>query len=129
MTLEETEAALHEIVDSLPEEVFVDLNGGVLLKEEFKLSEDRLADDLYVLGEYRHEHIYGRYIVIYYGSLQRVYGHLTAERYFKELERVLKHELTHHLENRARERDLEVDDARSLLHYYARHPLRKNDQN
>lgn len=48
MTLEETEAALHEIVDSLPEEVFVDLNGGVLLKEEFKLSEDRLADDLYV---------------------------------------------------------------------------------
>mgnify|MGYP006980732913 FL=1 len=129
MTLEETEAALHEIVDSLPEEVFVDLNGGVLLKEEFKLSEDRLADDLYVLGEYRHEHIYGRYIVIYYGSLQRVYGHLPAERYFKELERVLKHELTHHLENRARERDLEVDDARSLLHYYARHPLRKNDQN
>lgn len=67
--------------------------------------------------------------MIYYGSLQRVYGHLTAERYFKELERVLKHELTHHLENRARERDLEVDDARSLLHYYARHPLRKNDQN
>lgn len=129
MTLEETEAALHKIVDSLPEEVFVELNGGVLLKEEFKLSENRLADDLYVLGEYRHEHVFGRYIVIYYGSLRRVYGHLPTERYFEELERVLKHELTHHLENRARERDLEVDDARSLLHYYARHPLRKKDQN
>ena len=53
MTLEETEAALNRIVDALPPEVFVDLNGGVLLREEVKLSENRLADDLYVLGEYR----------------------------------------------------------------------------
>ncbi|NLC40778.1 MAG: hypothetical protein GX763_07680 [Clostridiaceae bacterium] len=123
MTLEQTEAALHRIVDALPPEVFVDLNGGVLLREEFNLSENRLADDLYVLGEYRYEHIFGRYINIYYGSMRRVYPHLSDERFVEELERVVKHELTHHLENRAKERDLEIEDERSLLHYYARHPL------
>ena len=126
MTLEETEAALNRIVDALPPEVFVDLNGGVLLREEVKLSKDRLADDLYVLGEYRYEHIFGRYINIYYGSLLRVYPHLSDQRFVEELERVVKHELTHHLENRANERDLEVEDKRSLLHYYARHPLRED---
>ncbi len=123
MTLEQTEAALHRIIDALPPEVFVDLNGGVLLREEVKLSENRLADDLYVLGEYRYEHIFGRYINIYYGSMQRVYPHLSDERFVEELERVVKHELTHHLENRAKERDLEIEDELSLLHYYARHPL------
>ncbi|NLC26242.1 MAG: hypothetical protein GX777_06450 [Fastidiosipila sp.] len=127
MTLEQTEKALHHIVDSLPPEVFVDLNGGVLLREEAKLSENGLADDLYVLGEYHHKHIYGRYIVIYYGSMRRVYRYLSDERFTEELERVLKHELTHHLENRAKERDLEIEDERSLLHYYARHPLRNKD--
>lgn len=123
MTIEETEAALHSIVNALPPEVFVDLNGGVLLREEVKLSPNRLADDLYILGEYRYEHIFGRYINIYYGSMLRVYPQLSDERFIEELERVIKHELTHHLENRARERDLEVEDERSLLHYYARHPL------
>ncbi len=126
MTIEETEAALHSIVNALPPEVFVDLNGGVLLREEVKLSPDRLADDLYILGEYRYEHIFGRYINIYYGSMLRVYPQLSDERFIEELERVVKHELTHHLENRARERDLEVEDERSLLHYYARHPLGEN---
>ncbi|MDD2426510.1 MAG: metallopeptidase family protein [Eubacteriales bacterium] len=126
MTLEQTEEALHRIVDGLPPEVFVDLNGGVLLREEVKLSENRLADDLYVLGEYHHKQIYGRYIIIYYGSLKRVYRHLDDERFEEELERVVKHELTHHLENRAKEHDLEVEDERSLLHYYARHPLRED---
>lgn len=128
MTLEQTEEALHRIVDALPPEVFVDLNGGVLLREEVKLSKNSLADDLYVLGEYRYEHIYGRYIIIYYGSMKRVYPHLSDEAFTAELERVVKHELTHHLENRAKERDLEIEDERSLLHYYARHPLRKDDQ-
>ena len=52
MTIEETEAALHSIVNALPPEVFVDLNGGVLLREEVKLSPNRLADDLYILGEF-----------------------------------------------------------------------------
>lgn len=119
--LEQTEKALTEIVASLPEEIFFDLNGGVLLKEEVKLSPHRIDDDLYILGEYHFDRIYGRYIVIYFGSMQRVYGHLSEEKYIKKLEDVVKHELTHHLEHRARERDLEKEDERRLIHYYEQH--------
>ncbi|NLB10782.1 MAG: hypothetical protein GX834_06925 [Clostridiaceae bacterium] len=110
-----------EIVASLPEEIFFDLNGGVLLKEEVKLSPHRIDDDLYILGEYHFDRVYGRYIVIYFGSMQRVYGHLSEEKYIKKLEDVVKHELTHHLEHRARERDLEKEDERRLIHYYEQH--------
>ncbi|NLB50634.1 MAG: hypothetical protein GX809_03520 [Clostridiaceae bacterium] len=121
LTLEETEQALATMVDGLPEEIFFDLNGGVLLKEESKLHPGRRADDLYILGEYYSDRIFGRYIVIYYGSMRRVFGGAAEADFLKELEQVLKHELTHHLENRAGERDLEYEDQRQLLHYYARH--------
>ncbi len=121
LTLEETEKALEALVHALPEEIFFKLNGGVLLKEETKLHPAGRADDLYILGEYYADRIFGRYIVIYYGSLQRVFQHYSDCDFRKELEQVLKHELTHHLENRAGERDLEFEDQRQLLHYYARH--------
>ncbi len=125
MTLEETEQALTRLVDSLPEEIFTELNGGVLLKEEMKLHPHRLSDDLYILGEYHRDRVFGRYVVIYYGSLIRAFGHLPPEAFEVELDRVLKHELTHHLENRAGERDLEIEDQETLLHYYVHHPKRK----
>ncbi|NLA95832.1 MAG: hypothetical protein GX838_03205 [Clostridiaceae bacterium] len=121
LTLEETEQALTAMVDALPEEIFFELNGGVLLKEETKLHPARQADDLYILGEYYADRIFGRYIVIYYGSMQRVFQGVSEHTFQSELEQILKHELTHHLENRAGERDLEFEDNRQLLHYYARH--------
>ncbi len=121
MTLQETENFLAELVQSLPEEIFRELNGGVLLKEEAKLHPARRADDLYILGEYYVDRIFGRYVVIYYGSMRRVFRHLSDHDFQREVEQVLKHELTHHLENRAGERDLEYEDQRQLLHYYARH--------
>lgn len=124
MTLEETELELNRLVDSLPQEIFFELNGGVLLKEEVKLSKNRVADDLYVLGEYHRDHILGRYIIIYYGSMLKVYPNTSHERFVKKLDEVLKHELTHHLESRANERDLEIEDERTLRNYYERHAQR-----
>ncbi len=121
LTLEQTEQAINEIVESLPEEIFVDLNGGVLLREDVKLHSQSRTEDLYILGEYYRDRIFGRYIVIYYGSLVKVFRHLNSARFRGELERVLKHELTHHLETRAGEHDLERQDERELLHYLARH--------
>ncbi|HZK29242.1 MAG TPA: hypothetical protein VFD19_03385 [Clostridia bacterium] len=128
LTLEDTQAALASIVESLPEEIFLDLNGGVLLKDEVRLHPNRRADDLYILGEYHRDRIFGRYIVIYYGSFQRVYEHISDEAFLRELERVVKHELTHHMENRAGDRKLEIEDELNLLHYHASHPITKNDQ-
>lgn len=123
MTLDEMEKTLDDLVQALPPEIFYELNGGVLLKEEVKLHPRRLADDLYILGEYYRDPIFGRYIVIYYGSFCRVFEGEGPDRLRSELDRVLKHELTHHLEHRAGERDLEKEDDRQLLHYYASHPL------
>lgn len=127
LTLDETEKALDLMVQALPPEIFQDLNGGVLLKEEAKLHPRRLADDLYILGEYYWDPIFGRYVVIYHGSLCRVLGQASPRRFKEELEKVLKHELTHHLEHRAGERDLEREDERQLVHYYASHPLGDKD--
>lgn len=122
LTLEQTERELTRIVESLPEEIFFELNGGVLLKEETKYHPGRVADDLLILGEYYRDRIFGRYIVIYYGSMRHVFRGASDEVFLEELERVLKHELTHHLEHRAGERDLEIEDERELIHYYANHP-------
>jgi hypothetical protein len=121
LTLDETQRALETLVERLPEAIFYELNGGVLLKEDVRLSPHRVQDDLFVLGEYYRDPVFGRYVVIYYGSMRRVFGHLPRDRFIEELDRVLKHELTHHLEDRAGDRDLEIEDARQLLHYYARH--------
>lgn len=128
MTLEETEEALARLVQDLPQEIFEELNGGVLLKEEAKLHPGRLSDDLFILGEYHRDRIFGRYVVIYYGSLEKAFGHLPKEEFRAELDRVLKHELTHHLENRAGERDLELEDQETLLHYYLHHPQNRRSQ-
>ncbi len=127
LTLEETEQALKALVEDLPEEIFMELNGGVLLREETKLHPRRQADDLYILGEYYVDRIFGRYIVIYYGSMEAVFRHESDQVFLRELEQVLKHELTHHLENRAGERDLELEDERLLLHYLARHRRQPSD--
>lgn len=121
LSLEQTERELTRLVDALPEEIFFELNGGVLLKEELKFHPERLADDLVILGEYYRDPIFGRYVVIYYGSMRHVYQGSSDEVFLQALERVLKHELTHHLEHRAGEHDLEREDEKELIHYYASH--------
>jgi len=100
---------LDEVAAELPEEIFKDLNGGVSLLDETKRSKKDPDGNLYTLGEYRRDQM-GRYIVLYYGSLCAVYGSISKERYRKHLKKVLSHELTHHWESLAGERDLEVKD-------------------
>ena len=103
---------LDDVADSLPEEVFSELNGGVSLLQDTKISEE----NLYVLGEYRRDQM-GRYIVIYYGSICAVYPNLPETDMRIELKNVLTHELTHHLESMAGERWLEIEDELDLQEY------------
>ena len=65
----------------------------------------------------------GRYIILYYGSLMRSYGHLSDEKLMKKVKEVLYHELIHHLESMAGDRSLERSDAEFLDNY-----LRKRKQ-
>ena len=110
---------LDEIAAELPMAVFKDLNGGVSLLQETKRSNADPGGGLYTLGEYRRDQM-GRYIVIYYGSLCAVYGGCSQKSMQKHLRDVLTHELTHHLESMAGERDLEIEDEIQLDNYLQR---------
>lgn len=108
---------LDEIAESLPDEVFKDLNGGVALLPELKISPHARDGDLFIMGEYVVHRYIGRLIYIYYGSIMQVYGNAPDFLIKRELKKVLCHELIHHLESLAGERGLEIKDADKLRRY------------
>ena len=118
-TIDDINDMLDEVASELPEEVFRELNGGVSLLPDTKRSEADPAGGLYTLGEYHRDQM-GRYIVLYYGSIQVVHGNDTPEKMRLNLKNLLVHELTHHLEALAGERDLEIKDKQDLEKYFSR---------
>lgn len=88
---------LDEIADSMPYELYRELNAGISLVPQAKIHPAVVNNDLYILGEYVRDYI-GKSIVFYYGSINRVYGKLPHDKIFKELERIFHHELRHHNE-------------------------------
>ena len=120
LPIEEAEELLDEIAMELPQEIYKELNGGIILLPEAKLNPIGRNDDLYIMGEYHHGGAMGRYISIYYGSFEKLYGHLSREGLKKRLAHTLKHEFTHHLESLAGERDLEIEDERFIRNYLNR---------
>ena len=88
---------LDEIADSMPYELYRDLNGGLSLLPQSKVHPQARNNDLLILGEYIRNSL-GNAIVFYYGSIERVYGHLPKDRIYNELVRILHHEVSHHNE-------------------------------
>ena len=115
--IEEVQIILDEIAEELPAEIYKDLNGGIILLPQVKLHKKSVDDDLYVMGEYRNERISGRYIIVYYGSVEKLYGNFSRNRLKNKLRSVIKHEFVHHLESMAGERHLEIEDERKLSEY------------
>ncbi len=111
------EQMLDQIADTMPEALFTELNGGILLQPEAKVHPQSVGDDLYILGEYHRDGIFGRFIVLYYGSFEKTYPMLSRRVLRQHIERVLKHEFLHHVESLAGERGLEVTDAVELAQY------------
>ena len=108
ITFEEAQEILTEIADSLPEQIFEKLNGGILLLPDTIID----GDGLITLGMYHIEPAgFGRYITIHYGSMVKAYGHISPEAFAEKLDGVLRHELVHHLESLAGDRSLEIKDA------------------
>ena len=111
---------LDEIVMTLPEDFFKELNGGIHAVEKDKLHQEAVADDLWILGEYHNTRQLGRSIIIYYGSFMRLYGG-KSHRFVKErLRKNVLHEFRHHLESLAGERGLEVEDRVFLEAYQSK---------
>lgn len=108
---------LEELVAELPEEIFRGLNGGILFSEEIKIHPEARNNDLYIMGHYEQSPI-GKTIVLYYGSIYRVHQFLSHEEMREALKEVLYHELTHHLETMAGEKDLVLEDIQEMRDYH-----------
>ncbi len=121
VTIEEAGAMLDEIAQELPADFYNQLNGGILLLPDVKTHEEaRDSGDLYIMGEYTHSPTLGRYITIYFGSFELIYGHMPPRAFRAQLKRVLVHEFTHHLESLAGDRSLERKDERDMERYRSR---------
>lgn len=120
ITIDEAQEMLDEIAEGLPQEFYKELNGGILLLPDVKVSEYARKDDLYIMGEYVRSGVMGRLIYIYFGSFERVYGHLPQNAFKAQLRETLLHEFTHHLESLAGERGLEKKDEASMNKYLRR---------
>ena len=107
-----------EVVESLPRELLNGLHGGIALTERTKLHpKAEPGRPLLVRGEYCRSNQTGRHIMLYGGSILRVYGGYDDERLRAELDRIIRHELTHHWESLSGTRDLEIYDSEKLEEY------------
>jgi len=120
MTIDEMQDVLDRLAEELPEAFYKELNGGIVLLPEAKESEYSRKRDLYTLGEYHRGGGMGNYIKIYYGSFERLFGHLSDESMERELRKTLRHEFRHHMEHLSGERGLEYEDANYIRNYLER---------
>lgn len=115
-TFEQCGQMLDKIADSMPTELYRELNAGISLVPQAKIHPAAVNNDLYILGEYVRDYI-GKSIVFYYGSINHIYGSLPHDKIFKELERIFHHELRHHNEFLAGCDDLGDYDYEQIVQY------------
>lgn len=121
---------LQEEAEKIPEKFYEGLNGGVIISDETKLSPYAKNHDLYIAGQYLRSHQMGNQIVIYYGSMMRLFGYMDESGMRHEIARVLRHELKHHIEGRAGLQSLEKWDKEQIAGYLQRgfRAERKNEK-
>ncbi len=112
---------VEEASKDIPDELFRELNGGILVLGQAKKHPD--VKGTYVLGEYHVERPgMGRYIVLYFGSFLGILGsRAEIEEYRRQVWKTLLHEFRHHLESLAGVADLEREDREHLEALYRRH--------
>jgi len=114
LTFEEAGRCLDEAAEKLPRAVFDGLNGGVNLLPDKRVD----AEGFLLLGMYIVDEM-GRRVEIYYGSFAALYAESGDDEVRAELDKTLRHELTHHVEGLAGDRSLEKWDERQRLEMLA----------
>jgi predicted Zn-dependent protease with MMP-like domain len=112
LTIDQCYDILDRLAEEYPEEIFSELNGGILLLEE-ALPDPEAGEDIYIMGEYCWDEM-GRYIYLYYGSFVALLADEEESVWEEELRITLRHELTHHVEGMAGERSLEYKDSEQM---------------
>ena len=124
LSFEDFTGILNEEVEALPEYVHEKLNGGVLADSNVYLHPGRVADDLYIFGTYSADPVFGKQIVLYYGSFAAVLGDSSESAYREKIRETVRHEFLHHLETRAglySKGTLAEEDAIKMQEYYNAH--------
>lgn len=125
--LERLRRLADEAAREIPEELLMHLHGGISMSDRSKLHKSSDPHKpLYILGEYCNSSLIGRHIILYGGSIDRTYGTLSDAALKKELDRIIKHELTHHWESLSGIRDLEIYDEIMIKKY--KNGLNKNTE-
>ena len=117
LTIDEFTEEMENIAEELPKEFYYDLNGGILILPDLKISPQAKDNDLFILGMYKRSASMGRLIEIYYGSFEKMFKHLSDEQLIEQMREVLYHEFTHHIESLAGERGLEIKDEEKMKQY------------
>ena len=91
ITFDDFSRIVKEEVDLLPEYVHEKLDGGVLVDSDVYLHPDRLADDLYILGTYSVDPVFGRRIILYYGSFTATLGEASEPVYRNKIRETVRH--------------------------------------
>ena len=101
MTVEDFSAIVEEEIALLPEYVFEELNGGVLVDERALQHPESQRNDLYVLGTYTSGGIPGKQVTLYYGSFMATMPGASPDQIRSQVRETLRHEFLHHLETKA----------------------------
>ncbi len=111
MTFDEAGELLDRMAEEFPEEFYADLNGGISLLPDEMPDPEFPPGEMYILGEYCDDQM-GKYILLYYGSFAALAAkeEWTEEDWEEELYATLAHEFTHHIEDLAGERGLDLKD-------------------
>ena len=128
LSFEDFTRVLNEEVEALPEYVHEKLNGGVLADSSVYLHPGRVADDLYIFGTYSSDPVFGKQIVLYYGSFTAVLKDSSESAYREKIRETVRHEFLHHLETRAglySKGTLAEEDAIKMREYYNAHTADK----
>jgi predicted Zn-dependent protease with MMP-like domain len=104
MTYEEFVDFVEYIVaNEVPAELLEELNGGVQTSEQLKRDTDE--KNFLVFGHYIRDNL-GKRVMLYYGTFLHFLGDKSEEKWEREVLKVIKHELRHHIEARAGQEDL-----------------------
>ena len=131
MTLERFSEIVEEEMALLPEYVFEELNGGVVVDESAYMHPDSLRNDLYILGTYSQGGYLGKQIILYYGSFMAAMGNAAPEHIRAQIRDTLRHEFLHHLETKAGlfwKGTLIEEDRNRMMRYYMRHGAWKPEE-
>ncbi|MDL2323744.1 metallopeptidase family protein [Ruminococcaceae bacterium OttesenSCG-928-A16] len=125
LSMDEVWDVLNNFATEIPAELYKGLNGGIILLQDTLPSPYSQNNDLYIMGTYHYEPTgLGRYISIYYGSFAKICAGTSVQHQKQALRKVLRHELTHHIESLAGVRDLEVKDEKDIAQYKQGKPIK-----